>query len=42
MDENGKYVTRKINEEPVNSQELFYEQAYLADSINEAEEGKTC
>lgn len=42
MDENGKYVTRKINEVPVNSQELFYEQAYLADSINEAEEGKTC
>ena len=42
MDENGKYVTRKINDVPVNSQELFYEQAYLADSINEAEEGKTC
>ena len=42
MDENGAYVTRKINEVPVNSQELFYEQAYLADSINEVEEGKTC
>lgn len=42
MDENGEYVTRKINEVPVNSQELFYEQAYLADSINEVEEGKIC
>ena len=26
----GKYYSRKINETPLNSQELFYEKAYEA------------